>query len=324
MFRPEARNDVERYVAEFLMRQRVVNQRVIDWAGCIKPRDKVFDACAGPEGSLLATKLKLADWIGGEYSINTARHLKQTGGNVFVGDAKAIPLKSASIDCVVYIFALNNVQGSKVALQDASRVLKSGGHVVISDPGVTRWVTDIYLGFLQNQGKLGQELSDLVGKIGKRRDEIREFLNKNPNFKNSEYQANAIQGLFGLGVVDIERLANEIYSDMAKKQNSVKFDEFSYKFRQVMNSWYWKNLLNSGMEAGLKVKKVGLLNVDQPVDHSDWKVGPITDIPNVQSGEEMQTYLLSVAYKAYLKTVATQGSQALSKQIISPTILLEK
>jgi hypothetical protein len=42
-----------------------------------------------------------------------------------------------------------------------------------------------------------------------------------------------------------------------------------------MNSWYWKNLLNSGMEAGLKVKKVGLLNVDQPVDQHSTDQLPI-------------------------------------------------
>jgi ubiquinone/menaquinone biosynthesis C-methylase UbiE len=56
-----------------------------------------------------------------------------------------LPYPKNEFDYVVYCYAINNVQATPRVFDESSRVLKQGGKILIADPGISRWVSDLVL-----------------------------------------------------------------------------------------------------------------------------------------------------------------------------------
>lgn len=62
-----------------------------------------------------------------------ARLARQRGGTVLVGDAEALPLKTASLDAVFGFGFLHHVPAWRVALGEVARVLRPGGRYFLEE-----------------------------------------------------------------------------------------------------------------------------------------------------------------------------------------------
>lgn len=118
----------------------------------LKPGVKVLDLACGPGFFSKEFIKKGAKVIGVDISgefIEIARQSAQ-GGEFYVSSADKLPfIKSGSMDTVVIVLALQNIEETGATLKECSRVLKDGGtlslvlnHPVFRNPKVTSWGWD--------------------------------------------------------------------------------------------------------------------------------------------------------------------------------------
>ena len=116
--------------ADFLWRRRAA-KIVEDW----EPRD-VLDLATGSGDLALSiqrrlpkTKIVAADFSPEMLEVARAKGVE----NTMVADALQLPFENASFDVVTVAFGLRNMADWNRALREMSRVLRSGGHVLILD-----------------------------------------------------------------------------------------------------------------------------------------------------------------------------------------------
>jgi len=69
---------------------------------------------------------------GSSVMASAARTHEDSGGPVLVGDAAALPVPDAVADCVVAFMSLQDVDAMELAIVEAGRVLRRGGHLLIA------------------------------------------------------------------------------------------------------------------------------------------------------------------------------------------------
>lgn len=312
------RDDVEKYKAEFLFRQRILNEKIVDWYGEIKPDANVFDACAGPEGSYLAVSRRGGKWLGNEISLKTAAHLKETGANTVIGTADNLPLKQESIDLVLYVFALNNIENTEGALREAFRVLKSGGSILISDPGQTMWATDLYLYEAMKQDLLPPNVKSLLEKSNRFKVEIPEYFVEHPERGNLDHVVFPLQALYGLNL----QQAAEIVSAM---DDPTSLKEVRRDFHETLEGQYWAYIFEAADKLGLQFEKLGFVSANRSTTEEGWKVGDVVDVPIPKTSTEFSEVVKAIrANKHEVSEKLVQSGSKISQNIISPVVLLKK
>jgi SAM-dependent methyltransferase len=92
------------------------------------------------DGRLLSA-LQAAGWqvLGVERSPDAALAARHRGVDVCVADVIALGLPTASCDLVIFWHALEHLADPRAALQEARRLLRDGGRLVVAAPNLASW-----------------------------------------------------------------------------------------------------------------------------------------------------------------------------------------
>jgi ubiquinone/menaquinone biosynthesis C-methylase UbiE len=312
------RDDVEKYKAEFLFRQRIINERIIDWYGGVGSETVVFDACAGPEGSYLAVSRRGGKWFGNEISTKTASHLRATGANTIIGTADKLPLQQKSVDLVLYVFALNNIENTEGALSEAQRVLRLNGDILISDPGQTMWATDLYLYEAAQQDLLSDEIKNLLQKANRFKVEIPEYFKSYPDRKNLEHTIGSLAKLYGLNLQQTAQIVGSL-----KSADDIK--KLRRDFHEALEGRYWAYIFETADKIGLSFKRLGVISASQHHGEENWNIGNVVNLPLPKSSQELADEVVALRNNTHkLSSQIIQRGLKINKNIISPVVLLEK
>jgi demethylmenaquinone methyltransferase/2-methoxy-6-polyprenyl-1,4-benzoquinol methylase len=116
--------------ADFLWRRRAA--KIIEgW----RPR-RVLDLATGSGDLALAIQRRLpqATIVAADFSPEMLDVARRKGvRETILADALQLPFESASFDCVTVAFGLRNMSDWNLALGEMSRVLRSGGHLLVLD-----------------------------------------------------------------------------------------------------------------------------------------------------------------------------------------------
>ena len=108
--------------------------RVLDPSGL-----DVVDVGAGAGAFVAALARKGARPIGIEIAADkVAEARQQSGADIRLGTAQALPVDDASCDLVTYIFSFHHIPRNHhdTALAEAARVLRRGGHIFVAEPEI--------------------------------------------------------------------------------------------------------------------------------------------------------------------------------------------
>ncbi|MCL5666231.1 MAG: methyltransferase domain-containing protein [Patescibacteria group bacterium] len=324
------RNDVEKYNAEFLFRQRVINEKVIDWSGSVHPGTAVLDACAGPEGSFLAVSRRDGKWFGNEVSLKTASYLKNTGGDVVIGSADRFAFKEGAIDLVLFIFALNNIGNTREALSEAYRVLGPEGRALISDPGETRWATDLYMYFALKNGSLPPDLAAILKKSTRFGQHIGAYYQKYPEREEEEKHRIELylKGLYNLSFQEIPSIIKQIYTDAKEKAKDIRASALSGYFHEELESKYWLLIVEAALSNGFKIEKLGIFSAYQTLktpEDKEWQVGGVHGIPIPSNNNEIPKLILDIRNNNHeLSRDIIHPGKSMVKNVVSPVLLIKK
>lgn len=116
--------------SDFLWRRRAA--KIIEgW----RPK-RVLDLATGSGDLALAIQRKLPEVtiIAADFSPEMLEVARRKGvRETILADALQLPFESASFDCVTVAFGLRNMSDWNLALREMSRVLRSGGHLLVLD-----------------------------------------------------------------------------------------------------------------------------------------------------------------------------------------------
>jgi demethylmenaquinone methyltransferase / 2-methoxy-6-polyprenyl-1,4-benzoquinol methylase len=116
--------------ADFLWRRRAA--KIIEgW----RPK-RVLDLATGSGDLALAIQRRLpqATIVAADFSPEMLEVARRKGvRETILADALQLPFESASFDCVTVAFGLRNMSDWNLALGEMSRVLRSGGHLLVLD-----------------------------------------------------------------------------------------------------------------------------------------------------------------------------------------------
>lgn len=302
----------QRYIADFTARQRLVNEYVVDFAASdLDPGAICIDACAGPEGSMLAATLRQYTWIGNDISGEFTRHLKQTGAeNVVMSDFAQSPFLSDSTDAVFFIFALHSVVQHDDAIRQAYRIAKVGGKAIIADPGPSMWITRIITQALIDETGIGSQFQ------AKRQDNtsIASFFANKP-YTLQEYASYYLYYSLGMSLDSLYGVFEDITAQ------SKKFKHVQFAMQNLISESYYKHIISIGQSAGFDVEKIGLLPIGQGVDQFDWHVDMPFEINVSDWGDHFYALRSGAAYM--LPFISDKVFHA-QKRITVPIISLVK
>ncbi len=94
--------------------------------------------------------------------------------------AERLPFADATFDCVLIVDALHHFIDAETALQEAARVLRPGGRLVIEEPDIRRWLVqgiallERLIG-LRSRFLTGERIREIVEAIGLRAREQRDL-----------------------------------------------------------------------------------------------------------------------------------------------------
>lgn len=258
-----SRDDTTGYCGNLLIRQRLINQAVVQFGERLLPRgSRVIDACAGPEGSLLASSLKGYKWIGNDICVRFGETLSRTGAEVVLSDFAAAPFRDGVADGVFFIFALHNISNPKSALSEAARVTNNNGVVLVADPGISIWESKIILHWLLSK-QLNQADLNAMGL-----KEIANFFAAKP-YTEEDYSDFFTQRCLGKAREELLPIALSVMETKVKRD---KVYHFCNKLAQINYVFFEQSVL----DAGFKLAKAGILAMVQFAQQTSWEVfGPI-------------------------------------------------
>ena len=95
---------------------------------------RILDLGCGP-GNTLHRLMPWGDVFGADFSLDALAFARTKGiRRVFSGDSMAVPLASASIDCVVALDMLEHVEDDRAALDEIRRILRPNGAFLLAVP----------------------------------------------------------------------------------------------------------------------------------------------------------------------------------------------
>jgi ubiquinone/menaquinone biosynthesis C-methylase UbiE len=110
-----------------------------------------------------------------DQALEVARTFVEPQDRLMKGDVAAMPFKDGEFDTVLYLDVIEHVTQDKKSLEEAFRVLRSGGRLIISTPNSGALLTDTFFceymhdhGHMDNQrpGYTAAELSALLKSAG--------------------------------------------------------------------------------------------------------------------------------------------------------------
>lgn len=273
------RNDVGSYVGNLLIRQRLVNETVVAFVeDQIPTKGVVIDACAGPEGSLLAASLRGYQWFGNDISSRFSHNLAQSGaqGKIVLSDFENAPFQSESADAVLFIFALNNFSNPGKAMAEAARVVRPGGIVVEAETGITKAVSNSVL-FGLGKRYNSWVISDVINQ-SKSFNGTRDFFEELP-YSPESYAEHVIRGSLG---VETDQVVSETRGLLPRFRRSTQMSFFFYEYMQRK---YFENIHQAAQRAGLNFVKVGFVAAGET--QGSWQVTTPLETTSAQVIEDI-------------------------------------
>jgi ubiquinone/menaquinone biosynthesis C-methylase UbiE len=275
----QKRDDNSSYIGNLLVRQRQINHKVVSFSSEIIPTGSlVIDACAGPEGSVLASKLYGYDWVGNDISNKFADDLHKTGiDKIVVSDFSRSPFKSEIAQGVYFIFALNNINRPANAIAEAARITKNHGVITIADPGPSLWVSDILLYSLLDN-------SHRNCFTGNRYNELENYF-KNKEYSIESYTDYFLEYVLGAGKGEM----NDYVQDFIKKINGTKKSRrsLSFYFQQKVTEKYLEFQQKTADSCGFEPVKIGIMSTAFIGDKEGWQVTEIVPLDKENWLEEI-------------------------------------
>jgi ubiquinone/menaquinone biosynthesis C-methylase UbiE len=153
---------------------RKVHQRVVQIIDTLRP-SSILDVGCGNGGFLALMQSKAPNLAGADLSpemIKCAKARLGEAADLHVADSEHLPWATDQFDCVTCNFSFHHYPNPRQVLVEMRRVLKPGGHLVISDPwfpGLLRRLAN----FAVRLSKLGDvriysldELHSLITAVG--------------------------------------------------------------------------------------------------------------------------------------------------------------
>lgn len=263
------RDDASSYIGNLLIRQRLINERTFQFAEPFLPAGSlIIDACAGPEGSFLATTRRGHQWVGNDISHKFAGILKNEGASVVLSDFPNAPFCDRSADAVFFIFALNNICNPKMAFKEAARVTKDDGLAIVTEPGLSIWITKILFHSILSR-IADPSVFDYLGKR-KFSTEVAAYFADKP-FSEHEYADFMLERTIGITAnILLPKVKDTI--DLTKKHAKAYFG-----FHETLTETYFENISEQSKQAGFKMVRTGILAVTQVTN--GWEVSQIAEVP---------------------------------------------
>lgn len=253
-----ARDDTSAYIGDLLVRQRWVNKKIFSFSeDFLQAGATVVDACAGPEGSLLAGALHDYRWYGNEISHRFAHNLKATGGeaaSVTLADFIHSPYSTGFADAVYFIFAMNNLVRHQETIREAHRITNQKGLIVIADPGPTVWIANIFLKSLCDAE--GLSMSDTLGRGRVFSEEISNFFSQKP-YTAERYVDYLMVYSLGTTREDLRELFYNVLKTSKRKK------DISFDFQNELLRVYFEHLVATCKHQSLELQKTGILALGQ-------------------------------------------------------------
>lgn len=293
------RDDASRYIDTNLVRQRQINEAVFAFADPFfgtHPDGLVIDACAGPEGSYLATARRRLRWVGNDISTRFASVLRNTGASVVLSDFANAPYKSESASAVAFIYALENINRPAKAIDEAARILKPGGIAMYCEPGPCWFTASIIAGHIS----------------GRNPKAVAEF------FSGKEYTQKEFVEFYVQNSLGVE--LNVFEADVLVSANPAKSREVRKHTYSALMRRYFENIDRSLQRNDLGIMRVGILaavNVG-----SNWQVSGVfeVDTPNRWMAELWQARRMQGVLSGELSPIAKSSPQ----KNICPVIIAQK
>ncbi|MBI4036092.1 class I SAM-dependent methyltransferase [Candidatus Daviesbacteria bacterium] len=301
-----ARDDLGTYIGNLLVRQRLVNEAVLEFAQPILPaKSLVIDACAGPEGSWLAAARRGYQWVGNDISVKFAHTLRRTGANVVMSDFPNAPFKDEIADAVFFIFALNNICNPKEAFDEAARITKPGGVIVGAEPGLSTWVTKILFHSVLSPSSKRIPFSQEIEK---------QFADK--PYSEMDYTDLLAEKTLGLTTADLATIAQTAAS------SETKIHRAHYRFHETILKIYFAQVLAKSQNAGFKLEKAGILAIAQSL--TEWEVSaPIELTRNQWLDQFMQVRVWKRGQNSPVDQLPPSMDRA-ARRIIVPILCMKK
>ena len=274
-----ARDDVAEYQIQVLQRQQIINQRLVDWWE-IKEGDDVLDACCWPEWSSLAVLRKKANWYGNEISQKTYEHLLNLGLNVTHGKAEQLKYDDELFDFSIYCYSINNIQATPRTFQESSRVLKENWSMLVADPWMTKWLTDIILFSLIDSiidDPIG--MKDMIKQSPRFNNYIPKYF-KSKNFEVDDYAKVLFSWLLGLNKKSLLNEFPNIFHALQERYvwRRIRIWSISSYFHLYLNAIYWENLVSSAEMTNMKLEKLAFFTCTKSVWSEDWELCDSIDL----------------------------------------------
>lgn len=255
------RDDTGNYIGALLVRQRLINHAVVKIAEeFLKPGDIVVDACAGPEGSLLAASLHGYSWIGNDISTKFAANLRKSGASrVVISDFSHAPYQDGFADGVFFIFALNNISQPASAIKESARITDKYGVIMIADCGPSKWVANIVLSSLFSKSSSSLGMNSKVFTYG-----IPAYFSQK-TYSQAEYADFFMENSLGLTRGELYNQALELLHNPTNKVKS-----FAFRFQELVVQRYFEHIAHSAENAGFSLQKTGILAMTQ--NGHEWEV----------------------------------------------------
>ena len=267
-----ARDDISAYIGDLLVRQRLVNEKIFSFSeNFLQPGATVIDACAGPEGSLLAGALHAYRWYGNEISERFAQNLKANGGeaaSVTLADFLHSPYRAGFADAAYFIFAMNHLVRHQETIREAHRITNQRGLIVIADPGPTVWIANIFLKSLCDAE--GLSMPNTLGRGRVFSEEISRFFAQKP-YTAEQY----VDYLTVHSLGKTREGMTELFYSVLKTSQRKK--DISFDFQNALLRVYFEHLVATCQHQSLELQKTGILAIGQD-DHGEWIVAEPTRV----------------------------------------------
>jgi len=118
----------------------------------LSPGGKCLDCGAGNGGKYqrlreISNSIAPENYVGIEWDVAGVLQAKKQGLNVIRGDLnRDLPFKDESFDCIFGLSVLEHLINGCHFLQEASRLLTPGGHLILITPNLSAWFNILLLG----------------------------------------------------------------------------------------------------------------------------------------------------------------------------------